>query len=215
MRYNSEIIYQYKYMQVPDIAKERSLLLIKPDVLQRQIVGEILTRFERKGFKIIAMKMLNATKEQVGEHYIDDKDYLIEVGEKAKKGAKARGEDISDWNSLERGEIIRQRNIDYLTCGPIVAMVLEGFGVIKGVRKILGNTSPASGDVGTIRDDYSLDTYQLADYVSRSTRTMIHASDSVENASREIEIWFNESELCDDYETAVEKIFYDKGWGES
>jgi nucleoside-diphosphate kinase len=92
-------------------------------------------------------------------------------------------------------------------------MVLDGFGVIEGVRKLLGNTSPAAGDVGTIRDDYSLDTYQLADYISRSTRTMIHASDSVENANREIAIWFKESELCDNYETAAEKIFYDEGWG--
>jgi nucleoside-diphosphate kinase len=199
-------------MKVPEIAKERSLLLIKPDVLQRQIVGEILTRFERKGFKIIAMKMLNATKEQVGEHYVDEESYLREVGEKAKKGAEARGEDISNWDSLERGKMIRQRNIDYLTCGPIVAMVLEGYGVISGVRKILGNTSPAAGDVGTIRDDYSLDTYQLADVVARSTRTMIHASDSVENAERELAIWFDEDEMCDNYETAAEKIFYDEGW---
>lgn len=199
-------------MKVPEIAKERSLLLIKPDVLQRQIVGEILTRFERKGFKMIAMKMLNATEEQVGEHYEDREEYLIEVGEKAKKGAKARGEDISNWDSLERGKMIRQRNIEYLTCGPIVAMVLEGYGVISGVRKLLGNTSPASGDVGTIRDDYSLDTYQLADIVARSTRTMLHASDSVESAERELAIWFEEDELCDNYETAVEKIFYDEGW---
>lgn len=199
-------------MNIPKIAKERSLLLIKPDVLQRQIVGEILTRFERKGFKMVAMKMLNATEEQVGEHYFDDEEYLKEVGDKAKKGAISRGEDVSDWNSLERGKIIRQRNIDYLTCGPIVAIVLEGFGVISGVRKLLGDTSPAEGDVGTIRDDFSLDTYQLADYISRSTRTMIHASDCVENAEREIAIWFKEDEICDDYETAVEKIFYDEGW---
>jgi nucleoside-diphosphate kinase len=199
-------------MKLPPIAKEKSLLLIKPDVLQRQIVGEILTRFERKGFKIIALKMLNATKEQVGEHYIDEEGYLTETGEKAKKGAIARGEDVSDWNSLERGKIIRQRNIDYLTCGPIVAMVLEGFGVITGVRKILGATSPADGDVGTIRDDFSLDTYALADYISRSTRTMLHASDSVESAERELPIWFEEKELCSNYETAAEKIFYDAGW---
>jgi len=199
-------------MKIPEIAKERSLLLIKPDVLQRQIVGEILTRFERKGFKIVAMKMLNATKEQVAEHYEDKEDYLIKVGDNAKKGAEARGEDISDWDALKRGKFIRQRNISYLTCGPIVAMVLEGFGVISGVRKLLGNANPASGDVGTIRDDFSLDTFQLADYISRSTRTMIHASDTVENAQREISIWFKENELCDNYETAAEKIFYDEGW---
>ena len=191
---------------------ERTLILVKPDVIQRQIFGEVLSRFERKGFKIIAMRMLNATKEQVGDHYIDDEGYLIEVGEKAKKGAIARGEDVSDWNSLERGKIIRKHNVVYLTCGPIIAMVLEGHGVIAGVRKILGSTSPASGDVGTIRDDYSFDTFALADYVSRATRTMLHASDSVENAKREIKIWFKENELCSNYETVAEKIFYDEGW---
>ena len=191
---------------------ERTLILVKPDVIQRQIFGEVLSRFERKGFKIIAMRMLNATKEQVAEHYTDEEAYLIEVGEKAKKSAIARGEDVSDWNSLERGKIIRKHNVVYLTCGPIIAMVLEGHGVISGVRKTLGSTSPASGDIGTIRDDYSFDTFALADYVSRATRTMIHASDSVENAKREIKIWFKEKELCSNYETVAEKIFYDEGW---
>ena len=191
---------------------ERTLILVKPDVIQRQIFGEVLSRFERKGFKIIAMRMLNATKEQVAEHYTDEEGYLIETGEKAKKGAIARGEDVSDWNSLERGKIIRKHNVVYLTCGPIIAMVLEGHGVISGVRKTLGSTSPASGDIGTIRDDYSFDTFALADYVSRATRTMIHASDSVENAKREIKIWFKEKELCSNYETVAEKIFYDEGW---
>lgn len=199
-------------MKKPEIAKERTLILVKPDVLQRQIVGEILSRFERKGFKIVAMRMLNATKEQVGDHYTGEESYLIETGEKAKKGAIARGEDVSNWNSLERGKIIRNNNIVYLTCGPIIAMVLEGHGVIAGVRKVLGSTSPAEGDVGTIRDDYSFDTYALADYVSRATRTMLHASDSVENAEREIKIWFKDDDLCSNYETVAEKIFFDSGW---
>ncbi|HPQ79245.1 MAG TPA: nucleoside-diphosphate kinase [Candidatus Dojkabacteria bacterium] len=199
-------------MSKPKLAQERTLVLIKPDVLQRQIVGEILSRFERKGIKITAMKMLNATKEQVGDHYEGKEEYLIESGEKAKKGAIARGEDVSNWNSLEKGKQIRQRNINYLTCGPIVAIVFEGFGVISQVRKILGSTSPAEGDIGTIRNDYSLDTYALADFIDRSTMTMLHASDSVENAEREIKIWFKESEICNDYETGVEKIFYDSEW---
>jgi len=199
-------------MKLPEVAKERSLLLIKPDVLQRQIVGELLTRFERKGFKIVAMKMLNATEDQVGEHYIDDEQYLVETGMKAKKGAEIRGEDVSNWDALARGKEIRRRNIEYLTCGPIIAMVLEGHGVIAGVRRLLGSTSPAEGDVGTIRDDYSLDTYMLADAIERSTRTMIHASDSVENAERELKIWFSEEEICNNYDTATEKIFYDQSW---
>ena len=199
-------------MSKPKLAQERTLVLIKPDVLQRQIVGEIISRFERKGVKITAMKMVNATKEQVGDHYEGKEEYLIESGEKAKKGAIARGEDVSNWNSLEKGKQIRQRNINYLTCGPIIAIVFEGFGVISQVRKILGSTSPAEGDIGTIRNDYSLDTYALADFIDRSTMTMLHASDSVENAEREIKIWFKESEICNDYETGVEKIFYDSEW---
>lgn len=194
------------------LTSERTLILVKPDVLQRQIFGEILTRFERKGFKIVGLKMLNATKEQVGDHYIDDEAYLRETGDKAKKGAQARGEDVSDWDSLEKGRVIRDNNIAYLTCGPIVAMVLEGHNVIAGVRKVLGSTSPAEGDVGTIRDDYSIDTYALADYISRATRTMLHASDSVENAEREWRIWFKEEEICSGYETVAEKIFLDAGW---
>ena len=196
----------------PKLAEERTLILIKPDVLQRQIFGDILSRFERKGFKIVAMRMLNATKEQVGEHYIDSDAYSIETGEKAKKGAISRGQDVTDWNSLEWGRTIRNRNIAYLTAGPIVAMVLEGNGVITGVRKILGSTSPADGDVGTIRDDYSFDNYALADVVSRATRTMLHASDSVESAEREIRIWFKKDDICNNYETVAEKIFFDSHW---
>lgn len=199
-------------MTKPSIAEERTLILMKPDVLQRQIVGEILSRFERKGFKMVAFKMLNATKKQVGEHYINQEQYLIETGEKAKKGAEMRGQDVSDWNSLEWGKVIRERNIAYLTCGPILAIVLEGPGVVAGVRKVLGSTSPSDGDVGTIRADYSFDSYALADVVARSTRTMLHASDSPENAQREIKIWFKEKEICSNYETVAEKIFYDAGW---
>lgn len=199
-------------MKKPSIAEERTLILMKPDVLQRQIVGEILSRFERKGFKMVAVKMVNATKAQVGDHYTADEQYLIETGEKAKKGAEMRGQDVSNWNSLEWGKIIRERNIAYLTCGPILAVVLEGPGVIASVRKVLGSTSPADGDVGTIRADYSFDSYALADVVARSTRTMLHASDSSENAQREIKIWFKENEICNNYETVAEKIFYDTGW---
>lgn len=116
--------------------KEKTLVIFKPDVVQRQIIGEILSRFERKGFKIVGMKMLIPSRELVGKHYEDKKEYLVEVGEKAKKGAELRGEDISGWDSLARGKRIRESNINYLTCGPVVAVVFQGFGVIAGVRKM-------------------------------------------------------------------------------
>jgi len=191
--------------------KEKTLVVFKPDVVQRQIVGEIISRFERKGFKIVGVKMLIPSRELVGKHYEDKKEYLMETGEKAKKGAIARGEDVSNWNSLERGQWIRESNINYLTCGPVIAVVLQGFAVISGVRKMLGSTSPADSDVGTIRADFSLDSFALADEQGRVTRSMVHASDSVENAEREIGLWFNATEISE-YETAAEKIFYDVGW---
>ncbi len=191
--------------------KEKTLLVFKPDVVQRQIVGELISRFERKGFKIVGMKMLIPSRELVGKHYEDDEKYLIETGNKAKKGAEARGEDTSNWNALERGRWIRESNINYLTCGPVIALVLQGSGVILGVRKMLGSTSPADGDVGTIRADFSLDSFALADEQGRVARTMVHASDSEENAQREIGLWFNATEISE-YETAAEKIFYDVGW---
>lgn len=165
--------------------KEKTLVVFKPDVVQRQIVGEIIQRFERKGFKIVAMKMLTPSRELVGKHYEDKKEYLIEVGEKAKKGAEARGEDVSNWDSLARGKWVRESNINYLTCGPVIAIVFQGFGVVTGVRKMLGSTSPADGDVGTIRADFSLDSFALADEQGRVTRSMLHASDSVKNAERD------------------------------
>lgn len=191
--------------------KEKSLVIFKPDVIQRQIVGELLSRFEKKGFKIVAMKMLTPSPELVGKHYEDKEEYLMETGEKAKKGAIARGEDVSNWDALARGKWIRESNIHYLTCGPVLAIVLQGFGVISGVRKMLGSTSPAEGDVGTIRADFSLDSFALANEQGRVTRSMVHASDSVENAQREIGLWFNATEIME-YETAAEKIFYDVGW---
>jgi len=193
--------------------KEKTLLIFKPDILQRQIVGEIISRFERKGFKIVGMKMSVPSRELIGKHYVDDPKYLIETGDNAKKGAEARGEDTTNWNSLERGKWIRESNINYLTCGPVIAVVLQGFGVIAGVRKMLGSTSPADGDVGTIRADFSLDSFALADEQGRVTRSMVHASDSVENAEREIGLWFNATEISE-YETAAEKIFYDVSWSE-
>lgn len=105
----------------------------------------------------------------------------------------------------------KENNINYLTCGPVIAVVFQGFGVIAGVRKMLGSTSPADGDVGTIRADFSLDSFALADEQGRVTRSMLHASDSVEHAEREIGLWFNATEISE-YETAAEKIFYDAGW---
>lgn len=186
-------------------------MIFKPDVLQRQISGELLTRFERKGFKVVGMKMVWPTTELVAKHYEDDEDYLRSVGEKSLESAKERGEELPDLTPLEFGQRIRQWNIDYLTCGPVIAIVFEGAHVIESVRKLLGKTNPLAADVGSIRADYSPDSYLLADSQGRTTRTIAHASDAPETAEREISLWFDETELYS-YETAIEKILYDAGW---
>lgn len=192
------------------VEMERTLVVFKPDVVQRQIVGEIIQRFERKGFKIIGMKMAHPSKDFISKHYIDDDEYNRGVGEKAIKAAKERGEKV-DESPIEIGRRIRNWNMNYLSCGPVIAVVFEGSHVIEGVRKMLGSTNPRTADVGTIRSDYTPDSYILADMQGRTTRTMVHASDCEESAKREILLWFDKDELFD-YETAIEKILYDAGW---
>lgn len=190
---------------------EKSLVVFKPDVIQRQIVGELLTRFERKGFKVVAMKMIKPSKELVGKHYSDNEDYLRGVGDNAITSARERGETMQDISALDFGKMVRNWNIEYLSCGPVVAMVFEGAHVIEGVRKILGSTNPIRADIGSIRADYTPDSYLLADAQGRTARTLVHASDSPEEAEREIKLWFSKDEIFT-YETAIEKILYDTGW---
>lgn len=193
------------------ITQEKTLVIFKPDVIQRHIIGELITKFEKKGFKIAAIKMKLASEELLGKHYTDDPKYLKEVGEKAIKSARERGEKVEETDPLKVGGQIRQWNIDYLSSGPVVAIVLSGPHIIEAVRKITGSTNPQNADVGTIRGDYSPDSFFLSSLQGRTTRNVLHASDSLENAQREIKLWFNDDEICE-YETAIEKVLFDSGW---
>lgn len=195
------------------MTKERTLVIFKPDVIQRQLMGEFLLRFERKGFKIVGTKMTVPSEDLMKKHYTDDKDYLEEVGNKSLESAKKRGEKLDLDDPYEIGLRIRNWNVKYLTCGPVLAIVIEGPHIVEAVRKVIGTTNPLMADIGTIRSDYSPDSYLLADHQGRTTRTMIHASDSPENANYEIGLWFTEDELFD-YETAIEKVLFDTDWSE-
>jgi len=192
---------------------EKTLVIFKPDVLQRQIVGELLTRFERKGFKMVAMKMTLPSAKLVKEHYFSDDQYLIDIGQKIIDKAAEKGEEVPTLTAFELGARIRDWNVDYLTCGPVLAIVLQGPMIIQAVRKMAGTTNPLMADIGTIRADYSPDSYLFADAEGRTTRTILHASDSIKSAKREISLWFDENEIFK-YEVGIEKILYDKGWSE-
>ncbi|MEK9175346.1 MAG: nucleoside-diphosphate kinase [Patescibacteria group bacterium] len=152
------------------MALQRSLVLLKPDTLDRGIVGEIITRFERRGIKIVGLKMLVSEKDTAEKHYMEDL-------------------------AKRRGEKIREVMIKMITSGPIVAMVLEGVDIIEVVRQMIGATEPKSALPGTIRGDFAHISYSHADEKGIGIFNLIHASDSPESAQTEINIWFKPEEL--------------------
>ena len=137
---------------------ERTYLMVKPDGVQRGLVGEIISRFEKKGFKIVGLKMLTIPRETAEKHY----------GEHA-------------------GKPFFVPLVDYITSGPVVAMVLEGKDTVATAREMMGATNPLKAAQGTIRATYGLD----------MGRNIIHGSDSNASAEREIEIFFNPGEVIE------------------
>ena len=193
------------------MAIERTLVIIKPDGVQRGLVGDILQRFERAGLKMVGMKMVWPSEELVGQHYADDPTYFETVWVKAKAGAEERGDKFTE-TAAELGARIRTANMKYMSTGPVVAFVLEGNTAIKTVRNIIGGTNPLSADMGTIRGDLTIDDFSQADKESRAVRNLMHASSEPEEATREIALWFTDEELYS-YQTVMDKVLHDPTWG--
>lgn len=189
---------------------ERTLVLVKPDGVQRGLIGEIITRFEKKGLKIIAMKMVWPDTEMAEKHYDMPESDKILLGERTIASYKEKGLEMKK-TPIEIAEGVQKRLVHYLTTGPVVAMVIEGAHAIQNVRKIRGATNPLAADVGTITADYTIDSYFLSDPDDRAIRNLVHASGSYEEALREIGLWFSDKEIHD-YELAIEKILYSKEW---
>jgi len=190
--------------------EERTLVIIKPDGIQRSLIGEIVKRYERAGLKLISMKMLIPTEEMATKHYyeVGGDAWLEEVGRKARENYEKKGLKSPFATNMENGKAIMKSNAKYLSAGPVVAMIWQGNQATGLVRKITGGTEPLSSDVGTIRGDFTLDTYQMADAGERSIRNLIHASGNTEEAEKEIPIWFSEKEILK-YNHIQEKILYD------
>ena len=186
--------------------KERTLVLLKPDAVQRNLVGEIIGRFERAGLKIVAMKFLLPTAEQAHAHYVKNEAEIEALGRRNLEAKKKGGAVVND-DPKEFGQKIIDRLIVFLTSSPVLAIVLEGNKAIPIVRKLLGSTEPLQSDVGTIRGDYTLDSYELADAGNRAVRNLVHASANDFDAEYEIKIWFKKDELVN-YRTARERILY-------
>ncbi len=190
---------------------EQTLAIIKPDGVQRGLVGDIINRFEKAGLKITAMKMVWLDKEQVGKHYTEDEAYLTSVGLKALENAQSQGKEITE-TALEIGQRVRESNMRYISTGPVIAMVLAGNTAVQTVRNIIGGTNPLSADIGTIRGDLTIDDFTQADTEGRSVRNLMHASGDVEEAKREIALWFSAKEIYE-YQTVMDKVLHDPSWG--
>lgn len=187
--------------------QERSLVLLKPDTVQRSLVGEVIKRFEQTGLKISAMKMIEATETQLLEHYNKSDEWYERKGKGIIAELTEQGKPV-EKEAIEYGKDIIRTVVKYMTAAPVVAMVLEGNKAVAVVTKIVGSTEPATSDVGTIRGDYTLDSYGHATHENRAVRNLVHQSESPEEAEREIKIWFKEAEIMQ-YVTAQERIMYD------
>lgn len=187
--------------------QERSLVLLKPDTVQRSLVGEVIKRFENTGLKISAMKMIVPTEAQLLTHYNKDDAWYQRKGEGIVVELTEQGKEITK-EPAEYGRDIILTIVRYMTAAPVVAMILEGNKAVSVVTKIVGTTEPSTSDVGTIRGDYTLDSYSHATFENRAVRNLVHQSESPEEAEREIAIWFNDSEVMN-YVTAQERIMYD------
>jgi nucleoside-diphosphate kinase len=189
-------------------SKEQTLVVIKPDGIQRSLIGEVVRRLERTGLKMVGMKFSVPTAEKVSNHYQLDPKWLRKVGEKSIAAYEKKGLDIPEKDPLKVGEKVLDNLIKYLTSGPVVPMVWQGAGAVEIVRKIVGSTEPLTSDVGTLRGDFVIDSYQLADIENRATRNLIHASSSVEEAKKEVALWFKDEEIVN-YRLVQEELMYD------
>ncbi len=186
---------------------QRSLVLIKPDGVQRSLVGEIVRRIERTGLKITALKMLIATREQVINHYHKDDAWCERKGTKIVDDRKAHNLPV-EKAAIEYGRAIIEQNVIFITSGPIVALIAQGNQAPAIVKKIVGGTEPATSDVGTIRGDLTVDSYDHAAVDSRAVRNLVHCSENVDDAEREIKVWFSSDEILN-YRLVQEQILYD------
>lgn len=165
---------------------QKTLVLIKPDAIEKNLIGEIIKRYEETGLKVVELKMLQAPLNIVEKHYPMESDYLESIGEKT----IAAGQKVK--SAYDQGKKVVTWLRKFITSGPIVAMVLEGEDAVSVAREITGFTDPSTAEKGTIRGDLGTDSILLANKEERPAYNLIHASGSEEEAEKEIKLWFGE-----------------------
>ncbi|MDP2917902.1 MAG: nucleoside-diphosphate kinase [bacterium] len=192
-------------------SQERTVVIVKPDAVVRGLIGEIIARFERRGLKVIALKMVWPTKEHVEKHYSGSEEWLRGMGQKTIEAFKEYGMDVKEKmgtdDPMEIGKKVQKWNVSYLSKAPVVAMILKGMHAISTVRKLVGHTLPILAQPGTIRGDYSIDTNTAANLDGRAIHNIVHASGDPGESAHEIEHWFSPEEILD-YERAEDKAMF-------
>jgi len=187
--------------------KERTFVIVKPDGVQRSLIGDIIKRIERTGLKLVALKMAIPTEDQCWTHYNKDDVWFESKGAKILENRQKAGMPI-EKSAIEYGKDIIKALVKFMTCGPVVMMIWEGNESVGIVKKLVGSTEPVTSDVGTIRGDLTLDSYDLAGADDRAVRNLVHCTDNPAESQKEIDIWFKKEEIVN-YRLLAEEILYD------
>jgi len=181
---------------------ERTFVMIKPEGVKRKLMGEIIKRIEQVNLKIVAMKMIQPTKDFVEKFYPSDEEWFRNIGERAKKAFLKQKLDIKKYygteDVVEMGKVVKKWVVDYITSGPVVGMVIEGNEAISIMRKLCGKTYPDKALAGTIRGDFSSESVEYANAEGRAIYNIIHTSGNEKEAENEINLWFKEEEIVSD-----------------
>lgn len=193
------------------IKEQQTLVLIKPDGVKRGLIGEVVKRIERRGLKVVAMKMVSVDRAHLEKHFPTADEWVGRLGDKGLKTFAEYDLDVKEHmgtdDRMEIGKKVKESLFTYMTSGPIAAIVVEGLHAIDMVRKVAGHTLPVFAEMGTIRGDFSVDSPAIANVENRAIHNIMHASETPEEAKNEIDLWFRPEEIHS-YKRAEEDIMF-------
>jgi nucleoside-diphosphate kinase len=187
------------YINMKHPKEERTYVMIKPDGVRKGLIGEIISRFEQRDLKIVALEMFQPEHEKIDNHYPKNEEWITRLGHKTLSTYEKYGYDaMADFGTIDPANIgpeIRKWLISYMTSSPLVKMVVQGVHSVDVVRKIAGDTMPYKADMGTIRGDFSIDSPALANKEKRAVMNIVHCSETPEEAEHEIKHWFGDATI--------------------
>lgn len=193
------------------IKQQQTLALVKPDGVKRGLIGEVIGRIERRGLKVVALKMISVDRAHLEKHFPSSDEWVGRLGDKGLKTFVEYSldpkEHLGTDDRLEIGKKVKESLFAYMVSGPIVAMVIEGLHAIDMVRKLAGHTLPVFAEMGTIRGDYSVDSPAIANVEQRAIHNIMHASETPEESQNEIGLWFKPEEIHS-YKRSEEDIMF-------